>query len=90
MLVIYGYPVNETDWESRIATAWESFEDYDETEFLALIEKLAAERPAGDSVAFFDQYLRMTSSTLRCRTHWARTRAAIPRISTANSRERSG
>ena len=55
MLVIYGYPVNETDWESRIATAWESFEDYDETEFLALIEKLAAERPAGDSVAFFER-----------------------------------
>ena len=55
MLVIYGYPVNETEWESRIATAWESFDDYDETEFLALIEKLAAERPAGDGIGFFER-----------------------------------
>lgn len=55
MLVIYGYPVNETDWESRIAAAWESFDDHDETEFLALIEKLAAERPAGDAIAFFER-----------------------------------
>jgi len=55
VLVIYGYPVNETEWESRIATAWESFDDYDETEFLALIEKLAAERPAGDGIGFFER-----------------------------------
>jgi thioredoxin-like negative regulator of GroEL len=55
VLVIYGYPVNETDWESRIAAAWESFDDLDETEFLALIEKLAAERPPGDAIAFFER-----------------------------------
>jgi Tetratrico peptide repeat len=55
VLVIYGYPVNETEWESRIAAAWESFDTYDETEFLALIEKLAAERPAGDGIGFFER-----------------------------------
>jgi hypothetical protein len=55
VLVIYGYPVNETDWEDRIAVAWASFDDLDETEFLALIEKLAAERPAGDGAAFFER-----------------------------------
>jgi thioredoxin-like negative regulator of GroEL len=55
VLVIYGYPVNETDWENRIAAAWESFDDLDETEFLALIEKLAAERPPGDAIGFFER-----------------------------------
>ena len=55
MLVIYGYPVNETDWENRIAAAWESFDDLDETEFLALIEKLAAERPPGDAIGYFER-----------------------------------
>jgi hypothetical protein len=47
--------VNETDWESQVAAAWESFDDYGEAGFLALIEKLAAERPAGDSIGFFER-----------------------------------
>jgi hypothetical protein len=55
VLVIYGYPVNETEWESRIAAAWESFDNYDEAGFLALIEKLAAERPADDGIGFFER-----------------------------------
>src|ERR1700679_977570 len=47
--------MDETDWESRVAAAWLSFDDLNETEFLALIEKLAAERPAGDSIGFFER-----------------------------------
>jgi hypothetical protein len=47
--------MDETDWESRIAAAWVSFDDLDENEFLALIEKLAAERPPGDGVGFFER-----------------------------------
>jgi Tetratrico peptide repeat len=55
VLVIYGYPVNETEWESQIAAAWESVGDLDETDFLALIEKLAAERPPGDGAGYFER-----------------------------------
>ena len=47
--------MDETEWEDRVATAWESFDELDETEFLALIEKLAAERPAGDGAGFFER-----------------------------------
>jgi tetratricopeptide (TPR) repeat protein len=47
--------VDETEWEDQVATAWESFDELDETEFLALIEKLAAERPPGDGAGFFER-----------------------------------
>lgn len=47
--------MDETDWEDRIAAAWASFDNLSETEFLALIEKLAAERPAGDGAGFFER-----------------------------------
>ncbi len=47
--------MDETDWEDRIAAAWASFDDLSETEFLALIEKLAAERPAGDGAGYFER-----------------------------------
>ena len=52
---MYGYPVDETDWEGRIAAAWASFDALSETDFLALIEKLAAELPAGSGVGFFER-----------------------------------
>jgi hypothetical protein len=55
VLVIYGDPVDETEWEDRVAAAWESFDTLDEAEFLALIEKLAAERPPGDGAGFFER-----------------------------------
>lgn len=55
VLVIYGYPVSETDWERRIAAAWASFDNLSETDFLALIEKLAAELPAGTGIGFFER-----------------------------------
>ena len=38
--------VNEADWESRIAAAWASIDQYsDESEFRALIDSLVAELP---------------------------------------------
>lgn len=55
MLVIYGYPVDETDWEPRIATAWASQPDLSETDFLALIEQLAGELPPGDPIGLFER-----------------------------------
>jgi Tetratrico peptide repeat len=55
VLVIYGYPVDETDWERRIATAWASQRDLSETDFLALIEQLAGELPPGDPIGLFER-----------------------------------
>ena len=55
MLVIYGYPVDETDWERRIEAAWAAQRELSETEFLALIEQLAAERPPGDPAGLFER-----------------------------------
>ena len=55
MLVIYGYPVDETDWERRIATAWEAQRDLSETDFLALIEQLAGELPPGSPIGLFER-----------------------------------
>ena len=39
--------MNETDWEDRISAAWAAFDGLSEADFLALIEKLAAELPPG-------------------------------------------
>jgi Tetratrico peptide repeat len=47
--------VNETDWEERISAAWESFDQLSEADFLALIEKLAAELPADSGAGFFER-----------------------------------
>jgi hypothetical protein len=43
------------DWEDRIAAAWASIDDYPETEFRALIDKLAAELPPGSAIADFER-----------------------------------
>jgi tetratricopeptide repeat protein len=40
-------PVDEADWEQRVSDAWASVDQRTEAEFLALIEKLAAELPPG-------------------------------------------
>lgn len=57
MLVIYGYPVDETDWDRRITAAWtaQAQHELSEAEFLALIEQLAGERPAGDPTGSFER-----------------------------------
>jgi hypothetical protein len=56
--------VDGTDWEARISAAWESFDKLSETDFLALIERLAAERPLDSGVGFFEP-----ASSLDCTGH---------------------
>ncbi|HEY0719005.1 MAG TPA: tetratricopeptide repeat protein [Streptosporangiaceae bacterium] len=47
--------MDQTDWERRIAAAWASFDELSETDFLALIEKLAAELPTDSGVGWFER-----------------------------------
>jgi thioredoxin-like negative regulator of GroEL len=47
--------VTEADWERRLADAWASIDQHDEAEFLALIERLAAELPAGSAAGLFER-----------------------------------
>jgi hypothetical protein len=47
--------VTETDWEARLADAWASIDDRAEADFLALIDKLAAELPPGSAIADFER-----------------------------------
>jgi Tetratrico peptide repeat len=47
--------VDETDWERRVEAAWTSFDQLSEAEFLALIEELAAELPAGSGIGLFER-----------------------------------
>jgi hypothetical protein len=42
--------VDGTDWEARISAAWESSDELSEADFLALIEKLAAELPPDSGI----------------------------------------
>jgi tetratricopeptide (TPR) repeat protein len=41
-------------WEARVADAWASFDRLGEAEFVALIERLAAEAPPGSGVGLFE------------------------------------
>jgi len=43
------------DWQRRVDEAWASFDGYTEPEFLALIDRLAAELPAGHPLAAFER-----------------------------------
>ena len=47
--------MDETDWEDRISAAWESSGHLSEADFLALIEKLAAELPADSGIGYFER-----------------------------------
>jgi Flp pilus assembly protein TadD len=47
--------VNESEWEHRVADAWASIDEHNETEFQDLIEKLAAELPPDSAVAAFER-----------------------------------
>jgi hypothetical protein len=43
------------DWEKRVADAWASIDEYDEVAFRAMIDELAAELPAGSTIAAFER-----------------------------------
>jgi hypothetical protein len=43
------------EWEQRLADAWAAADQHDEAAFLALIDGLAAELPAGDPVGLFER-----------------------------------
>jgi Tetratrico peptide repeat len=45
----------EAGWEQRVADAWASFDQRSEEEFLALIEKLAAELPSDSAAGAFER-----------------------------------
>ena len=47
--------MTESDWEQRVADAWASIDEHSETEFQALIEKLAGELPEDSAIAAFER-----------------------------------
>jgi len=47
--------VSTAEWESQLAGAWARLDALDETDFLALIDKLASELPEGSAVAAFER-----------------------------------
>ncbi len=55
-------PVNEADWEQRISDAWASLDRRSETDFLALIEELAAELPPDSGVGIFERAASLDST----------------------------
>ena len=55
-------PVNEVDWERRMAAAWASIDQRSEAEFLALIEQLAAELPPESGVGSFERAASLDST----------------------------
>jgi Tetratrico peptide repeat len=54
--------VDETGWERRVADAWASIDRLPEAEFLDLIERLAAELPAGSAVGLFERASALDST----------------------------
>jgi tetratricopeptide (TPR) repeat protein len=47
--------VTSADWERRLSDLWASFDDQDEDEFLARLDELVGELPAGSAVAAFER-----------------------------------
>jgi len=45
----------DQEWEKRVAEAWASFGSRDEEDNLALIDRLAAELPAGDPSGLYER-----------------------------------
>ena len=43
------------DWQQRVDDLWAAFDDHTEEEFLARMDRLAAERPEDDPVAAFER-----------------------------------
>jgi tetratricopeptide (TPR) repeat protein len=50
------------EWERRIADAWASIDERDEAGFLALIEKLVDELPAGEPAGLFERAASLDST----------------------------
>ena len=48
-------PVDEADWERRVADAWASIDRLREADFLSLIGRLAAELPPDSPVGLFER-----------------------------------
>ncbi|MFD8206137.1 tetratricopeptide repeat protein [Streptomyces sp. NPDC059695] len=46
---------NDHDWETRVAALWERLDDHEPDDFRARVADLAAERPADDPAAVFEQ-----------------------------------
>ncbi|WP_030693884.1 tetratricopeptide repeat protein [Streptomyces globisporus] len=46
---------NDHDWETRVAALWERLDDHEPADFRARVAELAAERPADDPAAVFEQ-----------------------------------
>jgi tetratricopeptide (TPR) repeat protein len=42
-------------WEQRITDLWAAIDDYEADDFVARIDSLAAELPAGSAIAFFER-----------------------------------
>jgi tetratricopeptide (TPR) repeat protein len=55
-------PLNEADWEQRVSDAWASIDQRSGAEFLALIEKLAAELPSYSSIGIFERAASLDST----------------------------
>ncbi|MFF5992862.1 tetratricopeptide repeat protein [Prauserella flavalba] len=47
--------MTDSDWQRRVDDAWASFDQHTEEDFLALIDRLAAERPPHDAGALFER-----------------------------------
>ncbi|MFB7587609.1 tetratricopeptide repeat protein [Streptomyces sp. NPDC056169] len=45
----------DQDWERRVTALWERLDDHEPAAFRDLVAALAAERPAGDAAALFEQ-----------------------------------
>jgi len=43
------------DWEKRLSDLWTAIDDHDENEFVALVDRLAAELPPGSAIGFFER-----------------------------------
>ena len=54
--------MSEEDWEQRIAAAWARIDDLDEAEFLAQLERVAAEYPGGAGNGVFERASSLDST----------------------------
>jgi hypothetical protein len=50
------------DWERRVAELWASIDDHDPDDFVASMDKLAAELPAGSPLAAFERASSLDST----------------------------
>jgi hypothetical protein len=49
-------------WEKRMSDLWAVADEYDEPEFLSLVDELVAELPAGHAVGLFERALAFDSA----------------------------